>query len=215
MAHELPALPYAPDALAPVISAETIEYHYGKHHQAYVTNLNNLIPGTEFETASLEEIVMKSGGGIFNNASRSVFQENAPASHRARVLSAYTLAMFAGGAVGAPWIAPKQGAFVREALKKGLRLEPELGANPLKYGIIASTDTHLGTPGLVAEDRHVGHGGASRVLSPSVPPGLPDAIEFNPGGLAVVWAEENSRDAIFAALERREVYGTSGTRPTE
>jgi hypothetical protein len=119
-----------------------------------------------------------------------------------------------GGAVGAPWIAPKQGAFVREALKKGLRLEPELGTNPLKYGIIASTDTHLGTPGLVAEDRHVGHGGASRVLSPSVPPGLPDAIEFNPGGLAVVWAEENSRDAIFAALERREVYGTSGTRPT-
>ena len=51
MAHELPALPYAADALAPVISPETIEYHYGKHHQAYVTNLNNLIPGTEFEYA--------------------------------------------------------------------------------------------------------------------------------------------------------------------
>lgn len=70
MAHELPALPYAQDALEPVISAETIDYHYGKHHQAYVTNLNNLVPGTEFENSSLEEIVMKSSGGIFNNAAQ-------------------------------------------------------------------------------------------------------------------------------------------------
>jgi Fe-Mn family superoxide dismutase len=58
MTHVLPALPYAADALAPVISAETIDYHYGKHHQAYVTNLNNLVPGTAFESATLEEIVM-------------------------------------------------------------------------------------------------------------------------------------------------------------
>lgn len=70
MEHQLPALPYAKDALAPVISAETIEYHYGKHHQTYVTNLNNLIKGTEFENATLEEIVLKSNGGIFNNAAQ-------------------------------------------------------------------------------------------------------------------------------------------------
>ena len=70
MAHTLPALPYAMDALAPIISKETLEFHYGKHHQAYVTNLNNLIPGTEFESASLEEIVKKSSGGIFNNAAQ-------------------------------------------------------------------------------------------------------------------------------------------------
>jgi Fe-Mn family superoxide dismutase len=70
MAHELPALPYAKDALAPTISAETIEYHYGKHHQTYVTNLNNLVPGTEFENASLEDIIMKASGGIFNNAAQ-------------------------------------------------------------------------------------------------------------------------------------------------
>ncbi|WP_081917992.1 MULTISPECIES: superoxide dismutase [Fe] [Methylobacter] len=70
MAFELPALPYAKDALAPHISAETLEYHYGKHHQTYVTNLNNLIPGTEFEGLSLEEIVVKSSGGIFNNAAQ-------------------------------------------------------------------------------------------------------------------------------------------------
>jgi Fe-Mn family superoxide dismutase len=70
MAHTLPALPYAMDALAPVISQETLEFHYGKHHQTYVTNLNNLIPGTEFETLSLEDIVKKSTGGVFNNAAQ-------------------------------------------------------------------------------------------------------------------------------------------------
>ncbi|MGZ0077597.1 superoxide dismutase [Fe] [Methylomonas sp. YC3] len=70
MAFELPALPYAKDALAPHISAETIEFHYGKHHQTYVTNLNNLVPGTEFEGLSLEEIVKKSSGGVFNNAAQ-------------------------------------------------------------------------------------------------------------------------------------------------
>ncbi len=70
MEHTLPQLPYAHDALAPHISKETIEFHYGKHHQTYVTNLNNLIKGTEFESASLEEIVKKSSGGIFNNAAQ-------------------------------------------------------------------------------------------------------------------------------------------------
>jgi Fe-Mn family superoxide dismutase len=70
MAHTLPALPYALDALAPVISRETLEYHYGKHHQTYVTNLNNLIPGTEFENLSLEDIIRKSSGGVFNNAAQ-------------------------------------------------------------------------------------------------------------------------------------------------
>ncbi|MCP5497958.1 MAG: superoxide dismutase [Fe] [Leptospiraceae bacterium] len=70
MEHKLPELPYAQDALAPHISKETLEYHYGKHHQAYITNLNKLIPGTEFENLSLEEIVKKSSGGIFNNAAQ-------------------------------------------------------------------------------------------------------------------------------------------------
>ena len=70
MEHKLPALPYAMDALAPHMSKETMEFHYGKHHQAYVTNLNNLIKGTEFENASLEDIVKKSSGGVFNNAAQ-------------------------------------------------------------------------------------------------------------------------------------------------
>ena len=70
MEHKLPPLPYAMDALAPHISKETLEFHYGKHHQAYVTNLNNLIKGTEFENASLEEIVKKASGGLFNNAAQ-------------------------------------------------------------------------------------------------------------------------------------------------
>jgi len=70
MAHELPALPYEKNALEPHISAETLEYHYGKHHQTYVTNLNNLTAGGEFENASLEEIIAKSSGGLFNNAAQ-------------------------------------------------------------------------------------------------------------------------------------------------
>ena len=70
MTFELPALPFEKDALAPYISAETLEFHHGKHHQTYVTNLNNLVPGTEFENLSLEEIVVKATGGIFNNAAQ-------------------------------------------------------------------------------------------------------------------------------------------------
>lgn len=70
MEHKLPDLPYAKDALVPYISAETLEYHYGKHHATYVTNLNKLIPGTEFENLSLEDIVKKASGGIFNNAAQ-------------------------------------------------------------------------------------------------------------------------------------------------
>jgi Fe-Mn family superoxide dismutase len=70
MEHKLPPLPYATDALAPHLSKETFEFHYGKHHQAYVTNLNNLIKGTEFENASLEDIIRKSTGGVFNNAAQ-------------------------------------------------------------------------------------------------------------------------------------------------
>ncbi|MGH8737120.1 MAG: superoxide dismutase [Burkholderiales bacterium] len=70
MEHKLSPLPYAMDALAPHISKETLEFHYGKHHQAYVTNLNNLIKGTEFEKASLEEIVKKASGGVFNNSAQ-------------------------------------------------------------------------------------------------------------------------------------------------
>jgi Fe-Mn family superoxide dismutase len=71
MEHALPELPYAKDALAPHISAETLEFHYGKHHQAYVTNLNNLIKGTEFESLDLEAIIKKApAGGVFNNSAQ-------------------------------------------------------------------------------------------------------------------------------------------------
>jgi len=70
MIHQLPPLPYARSALAPVISQETLDFHYGKHHQTYVTNLNNLIPGTPYEHLPLEEIIMTASGGIFNNAAQ-------------------------------------------------------------------------------------------------------------------------------------------------
>lgn len=70
MAFTLPPLPYALDALAPHISQETLEYHHGKHHAAYVNNLNNLIKGTENESKSLEDIIKNSSGGLFNNAAQ-------------------------------------------------------------------------------------------------------------------------------------------------
>lgn len=70
MEHKLPALPYSMDELAPTVSKETLEYHYHKHHQSYITNLNKLIVGTEFENMSLEDIILKSSGGIFNNAAQ-------------------------------------------------------------------------------------------------------------------------------------------------
>ncbi|HNH95290.1 MAG TPA: Fe-Mn family superoxide dismutase [Microthrixaceae bacterium] len=70
MAFELPPLPYAQVALAPHISPETLEYHYGKHHQTYVTNLNKLVEGTEFENAPLEDVILKSDGGLFNNSAQ-------------------------------------------------------------------------------------------------------------------------------------------------
>lgn len=70
MSFELPSLPYELDALAPHISRETLEYHYGKHHQTYVDNLNKLVPGTQFADMQLDEIIKKSSGGIFNNAAQ-------------------------------------------------------------------------------------------------------------------------------------------------
>ncbi len=102
--------------------------------------------------------------------------------------------------------------WIRDTLTDGLAIEDELGVNPHKFGIIASTDTHLGTPGAADEDRFLGHGGAGVPAKDQMPPGLPDKLDYSPGGLAVVWAEENSRDSLFDAMRRKETYGTSGTR---
>ena len=108
--------------------------------------------------------------------------------------------------------APLEQDFLREALKEGLRQEQQLGANPFKYGFIGSSDTHIGSPGNVSETGFPGHAGAGQNPREGVP-GLTDAIEVSPGGLAVLWAEQNTRDSLFSAMRRREAYATSGTRP--
>ncbi len=107
---------------------------------------------------------------------------------------------------------PHPKSTVRYALGEGIRLEEKVGANPFRFGLIGSTDTHLGTPGAVNENVFRGHGGAGVPALYQIPPGLPDNLEFNPGGLAVLWAEENTRDSLFAAMQRREAYATSGPR---
>ena len=103
--------------------------------------------------------------------------------------------------------------FLRSALLTGLEEEQALGINPLKLGVIASTDTHMSTPGAVSETNWGGHVSKESTAEERLEPGLlPTGIVSNPGGLAGIWAVENSRDAIFDALERREVFGTSGPR---
>lgn len=103
--------------------------------------------------------------------------------------------------------------FQRSALVVGLKEEEEIGANPIKLGIIAATDTHTATPGGAMEDGWPGAVTGESTPQERLQPGLlTSGIDGNPGGLAGVWAKENTRDAIFDAMLRREVFGTSGTR---
>lgn len=104
--------------------------------------------------------------------------------------------------------------FVRQVLADGLAIEQTIGVNPYRFGMIGSTDTHLGAPGAVGETGFPGHGGAGVPARDAIPPGLPDKLEYNPGGLAVIWAQENTRDSLFTAMRRREAYATSGPRIT-
>jgi len=109
--------------------------------------------------------------------------------------------------------APLPRQFVRNILKEGLRVGARLGTNPFAFGFIASTDTHLGIPGLAKESSsYPGHGGAGKPPGEELERGFPDYLEYNPGGLAGVWAEENSRTALFSAMQRKETFGTSGPR---
>ena len=103
--------------------------------------------------------------------------------------------------------------FVRETLTEGLAQQLRIGENPFKFGFIGATDTHLAAPGMVDEDQHRGHAAGTAESRYGALP-FPDRSDFNPGGLGVLWAEENSRDALFEAMRRREAYGTSGPRMT-
>ncbi len=103
--------------------------------------------------------------------------------------------------------------FLRGALTTGINQEQELGVNPMKYGVIASSDTHMSAPGSVKEQDWKGHSAYEATLTGRLKEGyIPNAINGNPGGLAGVWAVENSRDALFNSMQAKEVFGTSGPR---
>lgn len=115
-----------------------------------------------------------------------------------------------GGSGGVPPSAFNERAFVRNVLKDGLRYQQQLGVNPFKLGIVAASDSHIGAMGWHPENAtYGGHEG----IEDAIPIATPNNMQNNSGGHSVAWAEENSRDAIFDALKRRETYGTSGTRP--
>jgi hypothetical protein len=126
------------------------------------------------------------------------------------ILAASGVTAGGDGAGSLPPSAFNERMYVRNILKDGLLFEQELGVNPFKLGIIAATDSHNGNPSYTVEDeRFGGHLG----IEDAIPVRAPSTIQNGSGGVAVVWAEENSRDAIFEALKRKETYGTSGTRP--
>ncbi|MBW1874837.1 MAG: DUF3604 domain-containing protein [Deltaproteobacteria bacterium] len=111
--------------------------------------------------------------------------------------------------------APVAGGFARDAFGRGMELERDFGVNPFRYAVIAGTDAHMANPGAVAEYDHPGNGDAVSRVQVSADPleqGLVDDPYFGSGGLAGVWAEENSREAIFDAVVRKETFGTSGPR---
>tara|TARA_E500000305_G_scaffold98700_1_gene90399 strand:- start:1113 stop:2207 length:1095 start_codon:yes stop_codon:yes gene_type:complete len=102
--------------------------------------------------------------------------------------------------------------YLREALREGLRLQRTLGVNPFVTGFIGGTDTHVAAGGAVEEANYPGNHGAQHITGTGEMPQLPDRLEQNPGGLAVLYAEENSREALYRAMQRREAYATSGPR---
>jgi hypothetical protein len=110
------------------------------------------------------------------------------------------------------FIAPNPNDFVRSAFGQGMKLEESLGANPFKHGMISATDTHIAAPGFDEEAEFKGHGGAGLSNRDIFPEAFPDINYLSPGGLAGVWAEENSRGALFEAMQRKETFATSGTR---
>jgi hypothetical protein len=109
------------------------------------------------------------------------------------------------------WTQPEGTSFAREILAAGLEYEARLGVNPYRLGFISATDSHLATPGLVDEKTYPGHGAGGDTTRVEIPV-VADSLFFNPGGLAGVWAEENTRESIWAAIQRREVFSTSGPR---
>jgi len=210
-----------PEALWSALRAQCLEgdEHCDALAIAHNSNMSNGLmfqevqsDGSAFDTAyAAEREALEPLLEIFQHKGDSECQAGALTGDELCGFEEIPFATLAGPVLGIQTEAPPSD-FARSALLRGLALSEELGANPFHYGFVASTDTHLGTPGAVDEIGYPGHGGAGSDNSEELPVGLVDVVELNPGGLAVLWAEENSREALFQAMQRREAYGTSGPR---
>jgi len=182
-----------------------------------ISHNNNLSNGSMFQvpTGTIDERIQEATTRQFFEPLSEIIQHKGGSECRLNVqtndeacgFEQMSLLNFAQASTDPSTFQPN--SFIRNVLKEGLVQEQELGINPFKIGLVGSTDTHNGAPGSASEATFQGHDGSGDATVET----LLHEIERGPGGLAVAWAEENSRDAIFDAMRRRETYATSGTRP--
>jgi hypothetical protein len=167
--------------------------------------------GAPDELCNVEAVRMMGRTETFATAGNQTGLQRLQLEMRSEVTAECGDEVGSGGMLGGGCVHPTD--YLRSGLLIGLREEEETGLNPVKLGVIASSDTHAATPGAVSEADWRGHVSVESTPAERLQPGLlTSGIDGNPGGLAGVWAVENSRDAIFEAMLRREVFGTSGPR---
>ncbi len=185
-----------------------------------ISHNSNLSDGIMFPELGSEEMTAEYAAArndfeplveVYQHKGDSECWEGAPGNDEMCSFEKVPFNTLSGFNQGFPGI-PQPSDFITPMMGEGLAIQAALGANPYQFGLIGSTDTHLAAPGAVDERGYPGHAGAGPASRDEIRPGFSDLIYASPGGLAVVWAEQNTRQSLFAAMERKEVYGTSGPR---
>ena len=197
------AIPHNPNLGGGIIFPDPVDADDARMRAAY----EPLVEMVQHKAASECRFDRLAGRGVDTADERCTFEQNKTDNLNSLAVFEGEVQTERGQAVPIERFARRN--LVRNVLKDGLVLERQFGVDPFRMGFIGSTDTHNAIPGATREDDYVGHLGRRDAGYRNVQ----DHLQDGPGGLAVVWAEENSRDAIFAAMRRRETYATSGTRP--